>query len=332
MFYRGQQHPQRLLTMRTSAGFFMSREDRNFDKPPLTLQGMVELLESRGLIVADTEKARHYLRYINYYRLSGYGYLFEEEHLAGNRSHIFRPGTSFDMLLALYVFDRHLRLLVMDAIERIEVAFRTVMACELSHKYQSGHWFMDPQWFKDSDLFKHAVFLEKVKFETSHSAAEGTERHQSRECFISHYYQNYDSPELPPVWMLIEVMTLGTWSRVYAHLKESKARKQISRVFDLAPDMLDSWMHSLTYLRNRCAHHSQIYGRPLLFPPSMRPDWPALPAGSFSRYIAVLEYMLRKVAPGTGWGIKVKELIQGEPHVTPAVLGITNNDFWECQL
>jgi len=233
--------------------------------------------------------ARHYLRFINYYRLSGYGYLFEEAHVAGNRSHKFRSGTSFDTLLALYVFDRHLRLLVMDAIERIEVSFRTVLAYELSHKYQSAHWFMDAALFKESDTFSHVEFIRMVRNETGLTAAAGSDRQQRRECFISHYYQNYRDPELPAIWMLIEIMTLGTWSRVYAHLNESKARKQVSRAFDLSPQTLDSWLHSLTYLRNRCAHHSQIYGRSNAFPPALRPGWPDLHEGAFARYIAALE-------------------------------------------
>ena len=41
---------------------------------------MVDLLESRSLLISDRDQACHYLCYINYYRLSGYGYLLEEDH------------------------------------------------------------------------------------------------------------------------------------------------------------------------------------------------------------------------------------------------------------
>ena len=121
--------------MRTSVGFFMSRQNRVYDKQPLNLDDMIELMESRGLLIPDKDRARHYLKYINYYRLSGYGYLLEDRHENGERSHRYPDGASFDNMLSLYVFDRHLRLLVLDAIERIEVAIRTIMAYELSHKY-----------------------------------------------------------------------------------------------------------------------------------------------------------------------------------------------------
>jgi abortive infection bacteriophage resistance protein len=316
--------------MRTSVGFFMSRSDRIYDKPPLLIEEMIALLESRNLRIPDRDKACHYLRYINYYRLSGYGYLFEEDHSNG-RSHRFRDEVSFDDLLALYVFDRHLRLLLMDAIERIEVGVRTVMAYELSHKYGGGHWMLNSAIFEETPDFSHAELIRIIKRETASSAEEGSDRHVRREPFLNHYFSNYDKPELPPAWILSEVLSLGVWSRVFANLRQSKDRKQISRIFDLAPDTLKSWLHSLTYLRNLCAHHSRIYGRGLAFPPALLDIWPRMPE-SFCRYIAVLEYLLKKVAPDTNWGIRVKQLIEAEPRIDQNLLGIHDEQFWNAVL
>ncbi len=92
-----------------------------FEKPPLTLKAQVDLLRSRGLIIEDSAKAEHYLQHINYYRLRSYLIPFE----ANSTTHTVRPETSFDSVLELYVFDRELRLLLLDAIERFEVALRT---------------------------------------------------------------------------------------------------------------------------------------------------------------------------------------------------------------
>ncbi len=310
----------------------MSREDRIYAKPPLSVDEMIALFESRNLTVPDRGRARHYLTHINYYRLSGYGYLFEEDHTDGNRSHRFQDGASFEDILSLYVFDRHLRLLVMDAIERIEVGVRTVIAYELSHRHGTGHWYLNDDLFKETDDFSYSGLIRNIKQATAFTAEEGSDKFEQRQPFITHYYANYDEPEYPPSWMLIEVMSLGSWSRVYAHLKISRDRKCISRVFDLPPDILESWLHSLTYMRNMCAHHSQIYGRRLAFPPKSKDHWPELPRNAFARFIAVMEYLLRKMAPDTRWGAKVKSLIEGEPLVDPERLGIQNHDFWECDL
>lgn len=316
--------------MRTSVGFFMSREDRIYDKPPKTTEEMVVLLESRNLLVPDRERALHYLRFINYYRLSGYGFLFENPHVGTIRSHRFPDGTTFEHLLNIYVFDRQLRLLVMEAIERVEVGVRTVLAYELSHKYGTGHWFMNERIFKENLDLTHEAFIQKIKVDTALSAEAGSDRHSRREPFISHYYDNYNSPELPPSWMLIEVLSLGTWSKVYANLRDSRDRKCIARVLDLSPAKLESWLHSLTYLRNLCAHHSRIYGRKLLFPPAMRDEWPELPPFAFSRFMAVLIYLLRKMSPDTGWRDRVRDLIESEPQVQARLLGIENTQFWDC--
>nr|WP_317188062.1 Abi family protein [Acinetobacter gerneri] len=69
---------------------------------------------------------------------------------------------------------------------------------------------------------------------------------------MHHYYQAYVTPEYPPCWMIAEVLPLGSWSKLYEHLVQSKDRKQVSKQFDLSPELLESWLHALTYLRNVC--------------------------------------------------------------------------------
>jgi len=94
-----------------------------YTKPPLSIEQQIELLKSRGLEIPDHEQAAHYLYHLNYYRLSGYMLPFQE-----GTEHHFQAGTTFEHVLNLYLFDRKLRLLLMDAIERIEVSVRTPWA------------------------------------------------------------------------------------------------------------------------------------------------------------------------------------------------------------
>ena len=81
---------------------------------------------------------KRHLSNISYYRLSAYMYPYKQ---IGDGKFLdsFIPGTTWDMIYNLYVFDRKLRLLVFDAIERLEVAIRTQIIHKLSHKYGS-HW------------------------------------------------------------------------------------------------------------------------------------------------------------------------------------------------
>lgn len=93
-----------------------------FQKPPKTWSEQVSLLQSRGMIVSLSDLAEDNLKHLNYYRLAAYWLPFEADHA----THTFKPGTLLADVLKLYNFDRHLRLLVLDAIKRIEVSVRAV--------------------------------------------------------------------------------------------------------------------------------------------------------------------------------------------------------------
>jgi abortive infection bacteriophage resistance protein len=104
-----------------------------YDKPPLSIADQIALLRRRGLVIADTAVAEHWLEHTNYYRLRGYWLPFEDTPAGGE--HKFRQGTTFEDVTSLYVFDRHLRLLVLDLIERIEVSVRTQWAHQLGMRH-----------------------------------------------------------------------------------------------------------------------------------------------------------------------------------------------------
>jgi len=87
-------------------------------KAALSFPDQLAQLQQRGLHVTDPDRALHWLRRVSYYRLSAYFLPFKN-------GESFRPGTEFNDVAGLYIFDRKLRLLVLDAIERIEVALRT---------------------------------------------------------------------------------------------------------------------------------------------------------------------------------------------------------------
>ena len=84
---------------------------RPFGKPATTHAQQVALLQQRGMVVDDPAAAESYLQHLNYYRLGAYWLPFEADHA----THTFRPGTRFADVVNLYVVDRELRLLVLDA-------------------------------------------------------------------------------------------------------------------------------------------------------------------------------------------------------------------------
>lgn len=275
-------------------------ENRIFLKKPLPYQELIEKLSARGLIVDDPGAAIIHLKNISYYRLIGYGLPFEERNDRGERRHRYQPDTTFNQLINAYVVDRKIRMLIMSAIERIEVATRSIVNHEMAAHYDDAHWYLRAELFKESSSFTHRDLISEVKRHTAKTAEADSDKAQKREIFIHHYYNHYDEPEYPPCWMVAEILSLGSWSKIFEHIKTSQDRKRISRQLDLAPGTLQSWLHTLTYLRNMCAHHSRLFGRNFVIRPSSNGQ-PLKSENQLHNYISTTFWLLRKVSPTTGW-------------------------------
>ena len=216
-----------------------------FDKPPLSVEEQIDLLLGRGMSIPDRARARHYLTHINYYRLRAYWLPFERPPVDGE-AHAFVPGTDFETVLATYVFDRELRLLLLDAIERIEISLRTTFAQHLASAY--GAFAHDtPALFKDrADWHKSQDELRK-------------EYERSRETFAKHYRQRYPELATPPIWVACELMTLGHLPRWLKNLARPDDRQRIADHYGLDERVLLSFAHHLIVVRNHCAHHGRLW-------------------------------------------------------------------------
>ena len=84
-------------------------------------ENLVNLLESRGLQICDRNKAIQYLDNIGYYRLSAYMYPLLK---MPKTAHLYKEGFTFQKVMMLYRFDKKLRLLMFNEIEKIEIAIR----------------------------------------------------------------------------------------------------------------------------------------------------------------------------------------------------------------
>lgn len=307
--------------MRTRAGFFMAT---TYTKPALTIDQQIALLESRGLTVRDKDQARHFLQFINYYRLSGYTICFEQI-IDGKRNHQFKPETSFDDIIALYNFDRHLRILVMDAIERIEVAIRTQICLHMAVTHDDGHWYLRRELFKPG--FNYNAFITKCT----------TEQKNSREKFVQHYRSSYSHPETVPAWMITELLSMGTWSTVYKNLANRSDKKNVSDVFKLSPVDLESWLHALTYIRNLCAHHARLWNRHFTIKPKSSPQYAQYmtPNTTFSAQAAIIHALLKIISPNSTWTTRLHKLLNNHPFINSTRMGFSSgwsdNQFWGIQ-
>jgi len=271
-----------------------------FTKPPLSISDQINLLGQRGLQVLDVSKATETLSNIGYYRLKIYSYPFQDN---AHSNFTFVQGTTFDQVLDLYHFDKSLRILVFQAMQEIEVAIRIQMVNHFALAHGS-HWCQDPNLYQNSRHFNRDMnSLNK-------------EVNRSSERFIRDYKHTYTQPAEPPVWMSFEVASLGLLSKIYENLRSSPAKRQVARHFGLPVIVMINWMHTFSYVRNLCAHHSRFWNRQLInwmrLPNRPHQQWlyqaPSSPNSAYVAMSAIL-YMLNAIDPQHAWKQNLKNLI-----------------------
>lgn len=289
-----------------------------YTKPPLTLDDQVRLLQQRGL-AGDPALMKEQLAVVSYYRLSAYWYPFRQPDGAnpGGMLDSFKSGTTFDAIWNRYVFDRRLRLLVMDAIERIEIAVRTQLAYHHSHAHGAFAYADDLKSLPNLRSDQHQRFCELVneQFKTS------------KETFVEHFRTKYgDSHSCLPVWMAAEVMTFGcmlTFHRGCSH----DIRREIAKPFGVHDKVFDSWLLSLNTIRNVCAHHGRLWNRELGVKPKIPnkdKQWHAPVSVGNDRLFGILticKYCMDRIAPQSGWPQRVRSLLDGSPDIPLRSMG-----------
>lgn len=225
-----------------------------FSKTAQTPAALLAKLIAQKLSVTDPKLAEQYITFIGHYRLKGYWF-----HFIDPATKEFKAGTTFENIRDRYEFDREIRAFILEAVERLEVAIRSSLCNFLCLKH-SPHWYLDTFLFKPGRKFGVGQMLSKIEGEVARS---GDKR------FIKAYYDEYDDPYLPPSWAMSECVTLGMWSKTYQMLRDAADKKSIASKFGIGQvEVFESWLHTLTVLRNMAAHHDRFLGQKLRVAPT----------------------------------------------------------------
>jgi abortive infection bacteriophage resistance protein len=274
---------------------------------------------AQGLGIAERNTAKHYLQFIGYYRLRGYARRFQIL-TEGPNYHHFHPGTTFEDIIHLYKFDRKLRASLMDALERIEVAIRSVVSERMSNAH-GPHWFLNPDSFMDDRAFQKTCQLARDLLSDSES--------EKKHSFLAHYRKKYNTPDLPPGWMLFEILSFGNISHIYSGLS-SRLKKDIASIFDLSPAVLSSWMRALSYLRNLCAHHSRVWNRTFTIKPENDKKlqiYQITRNDCFYVLASIIHYFLRRIKGASQWAESVRAMVGVRPLEEQLSMGFP--DQWQ---
>ena len=203
--------------------------------------------------------------------------------------------------------------MVLREIEKIEVAVRSQMNHILA-LYKGVFWFRDETIFRDQG--KLEASLEKLK----------TDFDKSDEQFIQSFKEKYVN-EYPPCWMMLEVTSFGSLSMMYENLKPGKTKRKIAEQFGLDRKTFTSWLHTLVYIRNVCAHHNRLWNRVLSIRPRIpktpHHQWLANDPGNDKAFfiLSMVIYFLDTVNPNHAFPAKFKRLLKKFSNVDVVAMG-----------
>lgn len=322
---------------------------REFIKPVINIEQQIQVLKNRGLTIQDEAKAKLFLQAVSYFRLSPYMRPYQLNH---NPSHSFKPAATFKQVTQTYEFDRKLRLLIMAAIERVEVAVRAIISNYLGPKYNNAHWYLDRGLFKQRYAYyrllqtidrKQADALQSYQRESqridkardkSTQDKETLKARRAKENYARHYSLIYSKPGLMPGWAMLEELTLGDLSHLYAGLAKDADKKAIAQMLGLSMPLLESWLKTLTTIRNICAHHDRLWNRELGIKPELPKDnaiqWPSYHKHTQDNMrvavvVSILQHFMLQISPHDDWKKKLIQLLQDYPEIQKTMMGFPSD-------
>lgn len=290
-----------------------------YNKPPLSPADQIAHLRGKGMLITDVVAAYAVLKRVGFYRFKGFA--LEYQNLA-NPGKPYAPGTTLEQVNRVIQLDDLLRMHVMAGLQIVEVGLRQHIAEELTRSH-GIRWYTEAALFRpprpNTRDFDHSTFLLKTREEFN----------QSHEPFVTHYANRY-SRAYPPSWMIAEVLTFGTWSKLYGAL-QTPYQQRISQPLGLHQVTLREWLKALNIVRNVAAHHARLWNRPFRTMPiaDQRPPTlaSALRTHSFdfndpqalrlAPRLYALHRLTQAVYPGCTWTTDLKTLLA---NYTPAEL------------
>jgi abortive infection bacteriophage resistance protein len=296
----------------------------NYSKTCTLPQDLIPLLKNRGLSILDEQRAINHLSNIGYFRLSAYLYPLLKD---PKEDHLYKNSTTFDMALDMYRFDRKLRILLFNEIEKIEVAIRSAMNNLITNAMGDVFWMTDAVNFSSQAIFTKTTDLIRSEID------------KSKEEFIEHFKNKYSNP-FPPAWMISEIIPLGVLYNIFNNLKRKSLKKNISSYFGLSLPAFTSWMLILSNLRNLCGHHVRIWNKEISMvatdPQNHVFPWIDSSSIDMKRIyyrICIIKYLLFTVSPNNRFTEKLQSLLAEYPTIDICAMGFPadwhNEPLWK---
>ena len=277
-------------------------------QPPMTIDEQVENLKNIGLIVEDEEYAKRILNDISYFRLiKAYSLTLK------SKNGIYAENVSFEQLVELYRFNANFRQIIFPEIEKVEINVRCRVANYFAEQYGVLGYleednFVNPKY--------HQSFIDDI---------EGEIRRNAKAPFVKNFRDNYEGGKLP-IYALVEVFSFGTLSKFYKNMKNPD-KKAVAKSFGVGFTYLESWLESISYVRNICAHYGRLYNAKLSKTPMLYKEYSEIGIGN-NRIFGVLLCIKQLLKNDSHWNIfvdKIELLFEKYESVDIKTMGFPEN-------
>ena len=277
-------------------------------QPPMTIDEQVENLKSIGLIVDDEEYAKKILNDISYFRLvKAYSLNLKPKNGCYDKQ------TTFKEIVALYLFNANFRQIIFPEIEKVEINVRCRVANFFAEQY-GVLGYLQAENFADENY--HAQFLKDINEEIGRN---------SKAPFVRNFREYYEGGNLP-IYALVEVFSFGTLSKFYKNML-NKDKKAIAKSFGVGYTYFESWLESISYVRNICAHYGRIYNAKLSKTPILYKEYTQVGIGN-NRIYGVLLCLKHLLKNDIHWNLfvdKIELLFDKYQYVKISTMGFPEN-------
>lgn len=235
----------------------------------LSFEKQLELFKDRGMIISDEHKALKKIETIGYYKIKGFAYaLVRPENCTEGYNNVSFEGVKFDEVILRYYQDKNLRIYLLHAIEKIEVSVKVGIAYVLGKNYGAfnykdfSKWTNRKKYTKVQRQQKETEFCKELKEKVKRSALSSYDLTPA----------DLDQDGMPSIWLAVDILTFGDIVHML-NMMSAKNLEEISQSYDIDKDTFLSWMYCLKFIRNLCAHNSNIIDVKLRTTPKKTDDW-----------------------------------------------------------
>lgn len=275
---------------------------------PMTIDEQVENLKNIGLIVENEEYAKKILNDISYFRLIK-AYSLNLKSKNGN----YADNVRFEQLVELYLFNANFRQIIFPEIEKIEINVRCRIANYFSEQY-GVLGYLEADNF--ANIKYHQAFITDIEEEL---------RRNSKAPFVKNFRDNYKGGNLP-IYALVEVFSFGTLSKFYKNMKNPD-KKLVAKSFGIGYTYFESWLESISYVRNICAHYGRLYNAKLSKTPILYKEYSEKGIGN-NRIFGLLLCLKQLLKNDSHWNIfvdKIEMLFEKYESVDIKTMGFPEN-------